>query len=316
LSICLWIEVYSTPTDLHLASGNYSYFKEPNNSNNYYSLAWAKGNVKVNGGKWFFEVRIITAGQMQIGWCTINFNPKTNTQGDSWTYDGSKQNKFRNNGSGTFYGDYWSNGDVITCAIDIDVKAIQFWKNGKDMGVAFNDVNIAGGRLTPIVGIAKRSKCQFNFGKEPFAFPQDGYNILHSFLTEKELETLGKLFIKYKDIGNQVMLEEKKEENKGRKAKEEEEEKGDEIEIEAKESIHGAGLLEFQKDIGVTDDDDPTMMIIAWKLKTETVWEISHDEFMNGFTIYGCGSIDKIKAKGKEWLDDTRKKGTGIQTFL
>ena len=99
------------------------------------------------------------------------------------------------------------------------------------------------------------------------------------------------------------MLEEKKEEakvnsvpfnsdnNQAKKftSKEEDDGKHEEIEIEVdlKETIHGAGLLEFQNDIGIVEDDDPTMMIIAWKLKAETLWEISRDEFINGFTIFG-----------------------------
>jgi len=287
-----------------------------NNSSNYYTVSWAKGNVRVNGGKWYFEVRIITTGQMQIGWCTANFNPKINSPGDSWTYDGSRQNKFRNNNAGTIYGEYWTNGDVIGCSLDVDTKSIQYWRNGKDLGVAFNDVNTGGGRLTPIIGVAKRAKCQFNFGKDTFAFPQDSFNILHSFLTEKELETLGKLFAKYRDIGNNALIAEKKEEIQKSRSKEEEDgSTNGEPDVDLKESIHGNGLLEFQKDLAIVEDDDPTMMIIAWKLKTETLWEISRDEFMNGYTVYGCATIDKMKAKAREWLDDTRKKEQEFKHF-
>jgi len=282
---------------------------------NYYTLAWAKGNVHVSGGKWYYEVRIVTNAQMQLGWSTVNFNPKTNSPGDSWTFDGSKQQKFRNNTGGSNYGEYWNNGDVIGCSVDVDTKAIQYWRNGKDMGIAFSDVNTGGIRLVPIVGVAKRAKCMFNFGKDTFAFPQESFNMLHSFLTDKELEALAKLFAKYKDIGNQALIEEKN--SKKSKEEEDEEDKGADIEFDnqIKDSIHGAGMLELQKDLGISDDDDPTTMIIAWKLKTETVWEISRDEFMNGFTIFGCASIDKIKAKAKEWVDETKKKEQDFKHF-
>ncbi len=57
--------------------------------------------------------------------------------------------------------------------------------------------------------------------------------------------------------------------------------------LEPKDSIHGQGIVEFTKDIGVMDDEDPLLMIVAWKLKCETIWEISREEFMNGFTIVG-----------------------------
>jgi hypothetical protein len=57
--------------------------------------------------------------------------------------------------------------------------------------------------------------------------------------------------------------------------------------VELKDSIHGEGLTEFQKDLGITDDEDPALLIIAWKLNSRTVWEISLNEWMNGFTHAG-----------------------------
>ena len=79
------------------------------------------------------------------------------------------------------------------------------------------------------------------------------------------------------DIGNEGLVEEKKQENNNNKDQP--------IEVELKESIHGGGLMEFAKDLGVESDDDPTLLIIAWKLKAEKVWELSKEEFMNGFMI-------------------------------
>lgn len=78
------------------------------------------------------------------------------------------------------------------------------------------------------------------------------------------------------DVGNQALIEEKTSDGKT-----------EEKDVETKDGIHGAGLLEFQKDLGITDDEDPSLLIVAWKLKTETVWEISREEFMNGFTMFG-----------------------------
>ncbi len=46
------------------------------NSYDYYKLSWAKGNVRVNGGKWYFEVRLAYSGTMQIGWCTESYDPR------------------------------------------------------------------------------------------------------------------------------------------------------------------------------------------------------------------------------------------------
>jgi hypothetical protein len=82
--------------------------------------------------------------------------------------------------------------------LDVDNKSIQYWRNGKDLGVAFTDVNTNGVRLVPMIGMAKRVKCSVNFGKDSYAFPQSSFNMLHCFLSEKEIEQLAKLFAKYK----------------------------------------------------------------------------------------------------------------------
>jgi len=97
--------------------------------------------------------------------------------------------------------------------------------------------------------------------------------------------------------------------------KEEEEKTKTIVENEFKDSIHGEGLLEFSKDLGVIDDDDPVLLMMAWKLKSEVVWEISQEEFMNGFTIHACASMDKIKAKAKEWREELKNNQQNFKNF-
>jgi len=254
-----------------------------NNSANYV-LQYAKGNVKVNGGKWYFETKLQTSGQILIGWCTTNFNPKNNT-GDSWCYDGSSQRKARKGEGNDRYGEYWGNGDIIGCSLDLDNQSIQFSRNGKDLGVAYTDLRVQGGRLCPVFGLARKTKIQCNFGKEPFISSPNGFNPLHMILSDKEFEQLVKLFNKYKEIGNEKKVDSKSE-------------------TEPKDSIHGPGMLEFQRDLGSSDEEDPILLIIAWKLQAEAVWEISREEFMNAFSITGCFTIEKIKNKIKEWRSE------------
>jgi len=265
-----------------------------NNSSDYYSISFAKGNTLVNGGKWYYEVRIIVSGNLQVGWCSEKYDPKSQN-GQCWIYDSNKQKKLRN-GIETSFGEYANNGDIIGVGLDIENKLIQYWKNGKDLGIAFNDVFLNGIRLAPIIGLSRKVRCLVNFGKENFAFPQASFNMLHCFLSNKEIDQLSKLFLKYKDIGNKIS-EIEKQENKGENIQE----------FEQKDSIYGSGLIAFTSDLGVQDDEDPLLMIIAWKLKCETLWEISHEEFMNGFTIAGCSTIEKIKSKTKEWRNELKQ---------
>jgi len=179
-----------------------------NNTNNYYyhnSVDYTIGNAQVNSGKWYFEVKVTQGGQIQLGWCTTTYHPQRGG-GNYWGYDSSRQQKVSNTGGDSErYGDYCQGNDVFGCALDMEAKTIQFWKNGKDMGVAFTNVAPeAGGRLVPFVALARRVTLQVNFGKDKFAYPQEGYNMLHCFLSEKEIAKLSQLFNRYK--GNCFVL--------------------------------------------------------------------------------------------------------------
>lgn len=266
----------------------------------YYNLDYAISNVHVNSGKWYYEVKLIMSGQMQFGWCTSSYHPNKGN-GSFWGYDCSRQQKFcTNGGDGEKFGEYCANGDILGCSLDMENKTIQYWKNGKDLGTAFtNVIPEPGGRLTPYIGLSRRVSVLFNFGRETFAFPQDGYNMLHCFLSEKEISKLAHLFNKYRDM-SETETEEKKETAQS--------------EVD-QEKIYGAGLIQFQKDLGVVDDEDPLMLIVFWKLNCKPVWEISRSEFMNGFTIYGCCTIEQMRAKSKEWHEEIRSNEQQFKKF-
>ena len=46
--------------------------------NGTYSLEPARADVLVTAGKWFFEVKIQSYSQLQIGWSTDDYNPRKN----------------------------------------------------------------------------------------------------------------------------------------------------------------------------------------------------------------------------------------------
>jgi hypothetical protein len=101
--------------------------------------------------KYAFEVVLESNGLMQVGWITEQFQFDSEGGkgvGDdirSYGYDGNRSKKWhgRYNGMRTSYGLKWAEGDVITCAIDMDVGEIRYYKNGEDMGVAFYGVLIS-----------------------------------------------------------------------------------------------------------------------------------------------------------------------------
>jgi len=167
--------------------------------------------------------------------------------------------------------------------------------------VAFNDVVTGGQTLCAFVGLSSGAKCTFNFGKTSFNYPQEPYHSLHSQLSENQMKQLGRLFIKYRDISNQSLIEDKQGEQNQTE--------------EATDSIHNSGLQQFQKDLGVTDEDDPILLIILWKLRSESLWGITRDEFMNGFSMCGCAGIDKIKSVVKEWRKELKNKDAQFKNF-
>lgn len=96
---------------------------------------------------------------------------------DSFSYDGRRVKKW--NVSCHNYGQRWAPGDVITCCIDLEAGTVSFYRNGVDMGVAFNKVrcgeNAPGIAYFPAVSISYGEKCSLNFGSRPFQYPLEGY---------------------------------------------------------------------------------------------------------------------------------------------
>lgn len=65
---------------------------------------------------------------------------------------------------------------MVACGIDLEEKTIEFFLNGKSLGVAFKDIpvgeNIA---YFPGVSLSADEKITFNFGKTPFYYSYPGY---------------------------------------------------------------------------------------------------------------------------------------------
>lgn len=263
-----------------------------NTGNNFETL---RADVKVRGGKWYYEVKLLTYGQIRIGWCNDTCNIPTNTysgvgsDNDSWAYDGSNQKAWNGaNGSGTRYGEYWNNGDVIGTILDLEAKTISFYRNGNDMGVAFNSIPVGNG-LYPAVSVQKKQKVLVNFGKAPFKYSMTevfpDVHALHLNLSSDQQKDLEKLFDKYKTLG--LSLNES---------------------AEAEDQIKGNGLLQYGQDLGITDDKDPMLLVVAWKLNVnhQKCWEFNRDEFVGGWAIHGCHNIDTMKKKTKEWREELK----------
>lgn len=285
---------------------------------------WARANVAVSAqGIWQFEMKVVNAGQMQIGWATTDFRPHNTaaSAGSSWTYDGSRQQKIKGGTQSERYGDYWSTGDIITCVLDIPKKSVSYWRNGNAMGVAHNDISVSS-PLMPVVAAGRRAKAVCNFGKADFAHPQKGAYALHSNLTNKNLAELAGMYHSFEERSNRAAVQEAVEEADDDDSKAEEavdfdkltaeelEGLADRHEVELKDAIHGTGMLFLQEQLtGKMDEEDPVMFLVAFHLKCEHLFEISKEEWMNGWSLNGCHTPADMQRRVRRWrqalTDDT-----------
>jgi Kip1 ubiquitination-promoting complex protein 1 len=59
---------------------------------------------------------------------------------DSFAYDGDRKLKWNN--VREEYGEYWKIGDIIGCFINLNKRQVSFSRNGKSLGVAFNNIPV------------------------------------------------------------------------------------------------------------------------------------------------------------------------------
>jgi len=250
-----------------------------------------RADVKVKGGKWYYEVKLLGYGKMHIGWCTDKCNIQMNSYNgighdtESWAYDGNYQAAWHGSSSNQKrYGEHWNNGDVIGCVLDLESKSMSFYRNGKDLGVAFNAFAVGDG-LYPAASIQYGQKLSFNFGKEPFKYALNeifpDIHPLHINLSKDQQASLTKMFEKYKQLEPS----------------------------DGEDTIKGEGLIKYQQDLGITDEKDPTMLVIFWKLnaKDSRIWEISREAFIGGWSLESCHSLDQMKKKAKSWRDELKQ---------
>ena len=169
---------------------------------------------------------------------------------------------------------------MIGCSLDYDKKSLHFYKNGKDLGEAFGPSDLPKKEeLMPFVDLAGYMNVKLNFGATPYRYPANGFNGLHLKLNKTQLAKLESRFQHY----NRVTVE-----------------AGNEDE----NIIHSEGLDKLQKDLEIDGDADIGFLVLAWKLKCQDTWQISLEEWMNGFLMYGCEGMTAIKKQIATWKSE------------
>ncbi|XP_067001612.2 E3 ubiquitin-protein ligase RNF123 isoform X2 [Anabrus simplex] len=137
-----------------------------------------RANSCLYKGKWQYEIQLGSKGVMQIGWATNNckFSQEIGV-GDtvnSFAYDGNRIRKW--NVSTYKYGESWLSGDIIGCTIDLDRGVMEFYRNGRSMGEAFDHIQLGPGMAYfPAVSLAFTENLVANFGSTPLRYPVPGF---------------------------------------------------------------------------------------------------------------------------------------------
>ncbi|KOC64134.1 E3 ubiquitin-protein ligase RNF123 [Habropoda laboriosa] len=143
----------------------------------------ARANTAVYKGKWMYEVQLGSKGHMQIGWSTVKckFNQEFGV-GDtinSYAYDGNNVRKW--NVAAHKYGEEWFAWDIIGCALDMDNGTIDFYRNGRNLGRAFENISMGPGfAYFPTVSLTQTLGLTANFGSTPMCYPIEEYEPLQA----------------------------------------------------------------------------------------------------------------------------------------
>lgn len=79
------------------------------------------------------------------------------------------------------YGEFWLTGDIIGCALNMDDGTIDFYRNGRSLGRAFENVPMGAGiAYFPTVSLAFTENLTGNFGSIPFRYPIEDYQPLQA----------------------------------------------------------------------------------------------------------------------------------------
>ncbi|KAG0248097.1 RING finger and SPRY domain-containing protein 1 [Mortierella polycephala] len=142
-----------------------------------------RATQSVTCGKWFYEVTLVTAGIMQLGWATTHcqFSPEEGTGiGDDifgFAYDGCRRSIWAD-GESESYGDLeaWRPGDILGFYLDVDNAIMECFINGKSLGSIspiqkdhFSIQAISG--YYPAFSFTSFQQATVNFGATPFKYP-------------------------------------------------------------------------------------------------------------------------------------------------
>jgi ATP-dependent RNA helicase DDX1 len=117
-------------------------------------------------GKVYYEVTVRDEGLCRVGWATLSASLDLGTDKLGVGYGGTGMRvharQFVN------YGEAFGQRDTVGCLLDCDAGEVSFYRNGKDLGLAFElPLQMCGVPLHPATCM-KNAELEVNFGAAPF----------------------------------------------------------------------------------------------------------------------------------------------------
>jgi len=150
---------------------------------------------QVDTGVWYYEVLVVTAGVMQIGWATKDskfLNYEGYGIGDdeySIAYDGCRQLIWYNAHSEPHLHSCWKPGDTLGVLLDLEHNRAVFSLNGTTLPPYTQLFQNARSGFFAAASFMSFQQCEFNFGTKPFLHPPaEPFSRFNDFgsLTEEE----------------------------------------------------------------------------------------------------------------------------------
>ncbi|KAM3591914.1 uncharacterized protein V6R79_009433 [Siganus canaliculatus] len=125
----------------------------------------------VNAGKWYFELEVLTAGPIRVGWARPGCPPDHELGSDdqAFVFDGFKVQRWHQGNE--HFGRAWQTGDIVGCMVDLNEHTMMFTLNGEvlldDSGseLAFKDIEVGEGFI-PVCSLGMCQVGRMNFGKD------------------------------------------------------------------------------------------------------------------------------------------------------
>lgn len=141
------------------------------------SFESVRSTFQVDSGIWYYEVMIITAGVMQIGWATKDssfLNHEGYGIGDdefSIGYDGCRQRIWYDAHSKPHSHSCWRPGDILGLLLDVVNQQLVFSLNGNPLPPECDLFSCARRGFFAAASFMSYQQCEFNFGAKPFVYP-------------------------------------------------------------------------------------------------------------------------------------------------